>query len=676
MFTAMLSRPYLLVLFLGFMLAFGAGWAVYELSFDQSAGAPTATTDPAAPEQMAGDGKEPAGPAEQAPAAPPEVASPADRRASEPPQSASPAERPQATQSSGAEVAGLKARVERLKAEIEGSEPVATAPGEAVQTDEPEPDLRAEAPPPSDEPESSSAGTAANTASAPTSSRPPVAASVAEPRTSQDETRSTATPGGSTAAEKSPSPVPAPSSGGAPPKPAPGRDMAGEALPDPSTSIQSAAPPSQLESPSQMAHEPKAPSRVAEEDEVALADPARPSEELAPRPSPETATAANPAPAVSDESATGATPAPRDETDVSEEPVPRASRLAETIRRAVAALFGGAMDEPATGAGESEVAAVPEAAPTAPAPDPGDPADVEPGAAPSFDIVRVEPAGRAVVAGRAAPGAEVELRIGDRVIDRVRADRRGEWVAIPPEPLAAGVQELSLAARVEDQPAVESEEVVVVAVPGQPAQQPASRAAAEPPSPQPAEVGAAGPADQAFAVALPREGTGKGRILQAPGRISTDGALALVMLDYDDAGRIRLSGEASAGAALRIYVDNQPAGTTVVGPTGQWDAVLERTLTPGDYMLRLDQLGASGKPDARLETPFTRVSHPPVEGDVQVDYVIVQPGNSLWRIARRVLGEGMHYVHIYEANHPQIRDPDLIYPGQVFEVPSGIGRAG
>jgi nucleoid-associated protein YgaU len=104
--------------------------------------------------------------------------------------------------------------------------------------------------------------------------------------------------------------------------------------------------------------------------------------------------------------------------------------------------------------------------------------------------------------------------------------------------------------------------------------------------------------------------------------------------------------------------------------------VLEQTLTPGDYTLRLDQLGASGRPDARLETPFTRVSQPPVAGDVQVDRVIVQPGNSLWRIARRVLGEGMRYVHIYEANQAQIRDPDLIYPGQVIEMPRTAGAAG
>ena len=37
----------------------------------------------------------------------------------------------------------------------------------------------------------------------------------------------------------------------------------------------------------------------------------------------------------------------------------------------------------------------------------------------------------------------------------------------------------------------------------------------------------------------------------------------------------------------------------MAGPSGRWDAVLERTLKPGDYTLRLDQLGPSGKPDAR-----------------------------------------------------------------------------
>jgi nucleoid-associated protein YgaU len=419
------------------------------------------------------------------------------------------------------------------------------------------------------------------------------------------------------------------------------------------------------------------PSQSQEEEQAAPAVPTTAAEQAGSSPSPDTRTAADPATATSDVPGASAAPSPRGDSRVTDEPRPASARVAETIRRAVEALLGGASDEPAVGGEEAQVAGVPDTMPADPAPDRGRAAaGTEPAAAPSFDIVRVEPDGQAVIAGRAAPGAEVELRSGDRTIDRVRADQRGEWVALPPEPLGAGVQELTLAARVENQPAVASEEVVVVAVPESPPPQPARDVTAEPPSPQPAQDGAGDASDEAFAVALPREGAGKGRILQAPGRIGTDGALALVMLDYDEAGRIRLSGEADAGTALRIYVDNQPAGTTVVGPGGQWDAVLERTLTPGDYTLRLDQLDASGRPDARLETPFTRVSHPPIEGDAQVDYVIVQPGNSLWRIARRVLGEGMRYVHIYQANEGQIRDPDLIYPGQVFELPGGIRPAG
>ena len=48
---------------------------------------------------------------------------------------------------------------------------------------------------------------------------------------------------------------------------------------------------------------------------------------------------------------------------------------------------------------------------------------------------------------------------------------------------------------------------------------------------------------------------------------------------------------------------------------------------------------------------------------------VVQPGNSLWRIARGTYGSGLQYTVIYEANKDQIRDPDLIYPGQIFTLP-------
>ena len=48
--------------------------------------------------------------------------------------------------------------------------------------------------------------------------------------------------------------------------------------------------------------------------------------------------------------------------------------------------------------------------------------------------------------------------------------------------------------------------------------------------------------------------------------------------------------------------------------------------------------------------------------------VTVQPGFTLWQIASEQLGAGPLYVQVFEANKDQIRDPDLIYPGQIFTI--------
>ena len=62
---------------------------------------------------------------------------------------------------------------------------------------------------------------------------------------------------------------------------------------------------------------------------------------------------------------------------------------------------------------------------------------------PSFDVVKVGPTGTAVIAGRAEPGAKVIVRDGDKAIGEVTADRRGEWVMIPGQPIGPGNRLLS-----------------------------------------------------------------------------------------------------------------------------------------------------------------------------------------------------------------------------------------
>jgi nucleoid-associated protein YgaU len=81
-------------------------------------------------------------------------------------------------------------------------------------------------------------------------------------------------------------------------------------------------------------------------------------------------------------------------------------------------------------------------------------------------------------------------------------------------------------------------------------------------------------------------------------------------------------------------------------------------------------------PEGKTETRPTPVATPaaaPLAAGValvpEIQSVTVERGDSLWRISRRVLGRGVRYTQIYEANAGQIRDPNRIWPGQIFVAP-------
>ena len=53
---------------------------------------------------------------------------------------------------------------------------------------------------------------------------------------------------------------------------------------------------------------------------------------------------------------------------------------------------------------------------------------------------------------------------------------------------------------------------------------------------------------------------------------------------------------------------------------------------------------------------------------VDQTYTVVK-GDSLSKIAKRFYGDAQQWRKIYEANQDQIKNPDLIYPGQTFRIP-------
>jgi len=53
----------------------------------------------------------------------------------------------------------------------------------------------------------------------------------------------------------------------------------------------------------------------------------------------------------------------------------------------------------------------------------------------------------------------------------------------------------------------------------------------------------------------------------------------------------------------------------------------------------------------------------------EAQFYEVKSGDSLSKIAKEYYGNAMKYPVIFEANKPMLKDPDLIYPGQVLRIP-------
>lgn len=294
---------------------------------------------------------------------------------------------------------------------------------------------------------------------------------------------------------------------------------------------------------------------------------------------------------------------------------------------------------------------------------------------PSFDVVRVDKKGNVVIAGKSQADCTVTVRDGDTIVGTATADRRGDWVIVPGEPLAEGESQLSLSARCGDAAAVEAAEVVVVIVPkrgteavayagnGGDAGTSGTTAAVSGGAGASSEGGASG--STAIAVAVPRDGSKPSRIIQT---ITAGADVTVDSIDYDEQGEVIVSGTATPDSTVQVYLNNRSIGTARAGADGRWRLVPEAPVAPGQYALRADMVESGGKVVARTEIPFMRGE--PLGDLPDGRVVVIQPGDHLWKIARARYGDGVRYTVIYEANRGQIRNPDLIYPGQVFTIPA------
>jgi nucleoid-associated protein YgaU len=182
------------------------------------------------------------------------------------------------------------------------------------------------------------------------------------------------------------------------------------------------------------------------------------------------------------------------------------------------------------------------------------------------------------------------------------------------------------------------------------------------------------PKEEAPAQVAVLKSTSEGVELLNPATPVIDNSVALDTISYADNGDVLLSGRAKGDTrSVRAYLDNAAIADFPVADDGRWGGTV-KGIAAGIYTLRVDGLAPSGSVTHRLETPFKRESQTvlaeatqDLEGPIKA--ITVQKGATLWAIARDRYGDGLLYVRVFDANRDAIRDPDLIYPGQVFDLP-------
>lgn len=326
---------------------------------------------------------------------------------------------------------------------------------------------------------------------------------------------------------------------------------------------------------------------------------------------------------------------------------------------------------------------------------------------PKFDLFSIDSSGLATIAGKGLAGQDLEIVLDGQVIAVVIPDDNGEFAIILDLGISNKPRSLVLRSRHKDGREVVSDETVLITPILETDEQDKNIIVAEESSDtvlDEPKVDENNDEDTIEINSLNKTETVESKELDtsnvsvaivsskdlkviSPAVQTNAPKVSDVIIDaisYDAEGEVLLSGRGVVDQHIRIYVDNKPVKTRSIEADGTWSMDLQE-IDAGVYILRIDQLDSDGVVTSRTETPFQKetnqvakqmaalanneVADSTPQIGIGLSTVIIQPGYTLWAVARKTYGFGIQYVRIYHANKDQIRDPDLIYPGQIFKLP-------
>jgi len=242
---------------------------------------------------------------------------------------------------------------------------------------------------------------------------------------------------------------------------------------------------------------------------------------------------------------------------------------------------------------------------------------------PTFDVLRVEPDGSAVIAGKAQPGAKLEILSNGKVIAQTTIDGTGDFAAVFDNPLPPGDHELVLRSTDANGKATQSEEVATVSVPqnksgellamvSKPgkasrvlAMPEAAPPALQPQQATPSQPSAATSQTTANSTPVPSSGTAAPAAAGSAAVAPLTSSVQVTAVEFEGS-KIFVAGSAPGGSTVRALVDDKEIGKSTTEASGHFVIEGDVDLAVGSHIITVEELNADGTAKVRVRVPFER----------------------------------------------------------------------
>ena len=251
----------------------------------------------------------------------------------------------------------------------------------------------------------------------------------------------------------------------------------------------------------------------------------------------------------------------------------------------------------------------------------------------TFDIVRLDKKGDVVIAGKTSPNIKVDILDGNETLASVFSDSNGDWVWVSEKPLPEGIKRFNLKHFDGENEFFSHQNIIILRE-----------------------------KNKYLSSKILR--FSKNSSLEIINNNQKILGLSLDIAEYFDEDGLMLTGRAKPNAKVNLFFSDNFIKESVSNNRGVWKMELKKFDFADNNLIITTEIEGQ---NLKLKTSIFEKKIDP--NFIFEKEVIVKNGNSLWRIARKTLGGGVYYSEIYKNNMKEIENPDLIFPGQVFNIP-------